>query len=125
MSTSDPKQILSEVGRLGKADGGTQQGFPMYLVRYDARPLANAELLVGFSGAVINVWVVAQNAQQARARAVLELEEAGWHIEALIEISSVTRQDYVDDSAGIGYFEQALMDDIVVVVHAWEDGVQH
>ncbi|OOG52980.1 hypothetical protein [Rhodanobacter sp. C03] len=77
---------------------------------------------VSYSGALVNVWVTASTEQQALATAAQEVQEGGWCIESLEAVFPVTREDYSTDAAGLEHFEQALVDDIVLVFHTWQEG---
>ena len=77
------------------------------------------------SGAVVNAWVVAPTEQQALAIAARDVQAAGWKIETLEAVFPVTRADYGEEASGLEYFEQALVDGIVLVFHTWHDGTRH
>ena len=94
-------------------------------MRYEVRPSAVSDSFVSYSGAVVNVWVDASTEQQALAIAAQEIQEAGWHIESLEAVFPVTRSDYSNDTTGLEYFEQALVDGIVLVFHTWQNGTRH
>ena len=98
---------------------------PLYVVRYEAQPLPGSDSFTTCSGAAVNVWVEATTEQQALAIASQEVKDAGWHIESLEAVFPITRDDYSEDSAGLEYFEQALVDGIVLVFHTWQDGTRH
>jgi C4-dicarboxylate-specific signal transduction histidine kinase len=77
------------------------------------------------SGAYVNAWVEATSERQALAVASREVKEAGWRIESLEAVHPTVRDDYADDDSGLEYFEQALIDGIVLVFHSWQEGTQH
>ena len=97
----------------------------LYVVRYEAKPLPGSESFASCSGAAVNVWVDVSTEQQALARAAQEVQEAGWSIESLKGVFPITRDDYSEDTTGLEYFEQALIDGIVLVFHTWQDGTRH
>ncbi|QRP63828.1 hypothetical protein I6J77_17320 [Rhodanobacter sp. FDAARGOS 1247] len=84
-----------------------------------------SDSLVSPTGAMVNVWVVAPTEQQALDRAAQEIQEAGWRIEVLDAVFVVTREDFSKDNTDLEYFEQALVDGIVLVFHTWQDGTRH
>jgi len=77
------------------------------------------------SGAAVNAWVVAPTEQQALAIASQEIRDAGWCIESIEAVFTITRDNYSDDPTGLEYFEQALVDGVVLVFHTWQDGMRH
>ena len=97
----------------------------LYVVRYEASPLPGSDDFATCSGAAVNVWVDASTEQQALAIAAREVQDAGWRIDSLEDVFPITRDDYSEDTTGLNYFEQALIDGIVLVFHTWQDGTQH
>lgn len=97
---------------------------PLYVVRYEVQPLPGTDNFASSSGAYVNVWVEAVSEQQALAIAFQQIQEAGWRIESLEVVQPTTRDDYADDDSGLEYFEQALIDGIVLALHTWHDGTQ-
>jgi hypothetical protein len=97
----------------------------LYIVRYEVLPLPGTENFVRSSGAFANVWTEASSEQQALDIASREVQGAGWRIESLEAVRPVTREDYADEDSGLEYFEQALVDGIVLVFHTWQEGTQH
>lgn len=54
------------------------------------------------------------------AIATREVAEAGWKLEAIDETFLLARDNLVDATPeGVAYFEQALMDGIVLVIHTY------
>lgn len=97
----------------------------LYLVSYDAEPLSSSQTFASCSGAAVNVWVSSSTEQEALVVASREVQEAGWRITTPRRIRRTVRTDYADAPEGLPYFEQALLDGVVVVFHAWQEGVHH
>ena len=74
---------------------------------------------------MVNVWVEASTEQQVLARAAQEIEAAGWSIEVLEDVFPITRDAYSEDQTGLEYFEQGLIDGIVLIFHTWQNGTRH
>ena len=97
----------------------------LYIVSYEAKPLPESEDFASCSGAAVNVWVDASTEEQALALAAQEVRDAGWSVESIERVFSATRDNYSDDPTGLEYFEQALIDGIVLVFHTWQEGTRH
>jgi hypothetical protein len=98
---------------------------PLYVVQYEAQPLPGSDSFATCSGAAVNIWVSAATEEQALAIASQEVHDAGWLIESLEAVFPITRDDYSEDPTGLEYFEQALVDGVVLVFHTWQDGTRH
>ena len=68
-------------------------------------------------GAYINVYASVPSEAEAKNLALKEVAAAGWRCLNVDGASLHTREDYATDSSGLGYFEQALVDGVVLVVH--------
>jgi len=68
-------------------------------------------------GACINVYATAPSEAEATNLALKEMAAAGWRCLNVDGASLRTREDYATDSSGLEYFEQALIDGVVLVVH--------
>jgi hypothetical protein len=97
----------------------------LYVVSYDAEPLPSSESFASCSGAAVNVWVSSPTEKEALDVASREVQEAGWRITTPGSIRRTVRTDYTDAPEGLPYFEQALLDGVVVVFHTWQEGVRH
>ena len=82
-------------------------------------PAADPGALGSGGGAYINVFTRDSSEPRALNTASREVAQAGWRVKVVDKVSWVTREDYSDDPAGLEYFEQALIDGIVVVVHTF------
>ena len=77
----------------------------------DAEPTSN--------GAYVNVYTTDSSESQAKATAMKALASAGWRCLDITGVARRTRQDYVGNADGLEYFEQALLDGIVLVAHTF------
>ncbi len=70
-------------------------------------------------GAYVEVYTTDTSESLAKARAMKELAAAGWRCLDITGVARRTRQDYVANAEGPEYFEQALLDGIVLVAHTF------
>lgn len=73
----------------------------------------------GSNAAYISVYTTAPSEANARSVALREVAEAGWHCVNIDSVSKHTESDYPTERPGREYFEQALVDGIVLVVHSF------
>jgi hypothetical protein len=74
------------------------------------------------AGAVINSWLIANSKAEAETRARHEIMEIGWAPTKDLTVTRVRREDYESSSSAIEYFDQAVLDGIVIVIHTWDRG---
>ena len=71
----------------------------------------------------VNVYSTANDAQSAIRIATLELQQDGWRMLEPPTVAVAKRADYGSHGlGGIEYFEQALVDGIVLVFHEYPRG---
>jgi hypothetical protein len=70
-------------------------------------------------GAFINVFLTEPSKEAALAKARFEIAEAGWNVHSVESVNWVTRADYDEDPTGVDYFDQALIDGMVIVIHTY------
>jgi hypothetical protein len=102
----------------------------LYVVTIEALPLPGSQAAETYGGAYINVYAKEPSESAALETASREVAEAGWRSQSIEKVVLVTREDFVDDSDGLAYFDQAQIDGIVVVVHTYpnladEEDVRH
>jgi len=97
------------------------------VVMVDALPQPGTPAFAKCGGAWINVYTTEQSEEGALVVAAREVAEAGWQVRAIEETRLVTREDFEESPDGLQYFEQALLDGIVVVLHTYhvDDGDGH
>jgi hypothetical protein len=77
----------------------------------------------GGIAAYVNVYSTANDAQSATDIATRELKEEGWRMLEPPSVAVARRADYGPHGLdGIEYFEQALVDGIVLVFHEYPSG---
>ena len=69
------------------------------------------------NGAYINVYATVPSEAEAKSLALKEVAAAGWQCLNIEGTWLHTREDYSLDPSGLVYFEQALVDGVVLVVH--------
>jgi len=89
------------------------------VVMVDAQPQFGTDAFVEYGGAAINIYTTELSEAAALDIAAQEVAEAGWQIQAIDETFLLTRADLVDAPDGLAYFEQALLDGVVVVIHTY------
>ena len=89
------------------------------VVTVNALPLPGTNEFEEFGGATINVWTTEESEDGARANAVREVTEAGWQVQSIEETFLLAREDFVESADGLEYFEQVLLDGIVLVVYTY------
>ena len=90
----------------------------LYVVTVEASPLPGPDF-ESTGGAYINVFTTASTEAEALGIASREVAEAGWRFDSVDQVVWVTRANYTDDTTGLEYFEQALIDGIVLVIHSY------
>lgn len=86
----------------------------------DALPQPNTPAFAQCGGATINVYTTGLSEQAALDVAAREVAEAGWQLQAVEETYVLTRSDLAEATPeGVAYFEQALLDGVVVVIHTY------
>jgi hypothetical protein len=102
----------------------------LFLVTVVARPRHDNSESTKVGGAYVNCWIDEPSEVSAVARAEAEVREADWIPESIQKIVVVTRKDYESHEDGREYFEQALIDGVVLVFHTFpneaaEDEAMH
>ena len=92
------------------------------VVMVDALPLPGTDAFEEFGGATINVYTTEEAEDGALAICLSQVAEAGWQVQSVEDSFLLTRADLAEAPDGLQYFEQALLDGIVLVIHAWNHG---
>jgi hypothetical protein len=95
------------------------EGDRLYLVRLEARPGPNLRDDSSRSGAYVNGWVRADTETEAQSKAIAEVRSEGWVPGPVESVRRVRREDYAEEPSGREYFEQALIDGVVLIFHTW------
>jgi hypothetical protein len=93
----------------------------LHYFRYEASPQPSHPHYGELDGAFINCWVNEPTASLAESVACAAVDEAGWDIVDCEESRHVDREEYLD-SDSLEYFDQAITDGVVLVIHSWPIG---
>ena len=96
----------------------------VFVVTVDALPSPGSEEFELYGGATINVFTTSKSEAEALSTASREVSEAGWVLTVVDGVHWVTRNDYDEDDTGLEYFEQALIDGVVMVLHTYPPELQ-
>lgn len=91
------------------------------VVSVEAAPLQGVASAIEASGAFANIYLLAQSDDAAVKQAMREMSDVGWGIVGTPEIRLVDSESFTDDGDGLKYYEQCLIDGVVVVLHTWRD----
>ena len=89
----------------------------IFVVQVEASPDGVIHSDSEFGGAYINVYTTALNIRDAIDAAEKEVLEAGWRIERVVSATLSSAADFEGDDSGLRYYEQAVLEGRVVVVH--------
>jgi hypothetical protein len=89
------------------------------IVMVNAVPLPDTEAFAKYGGATINVYTTEQTEGRALVVATREVLDAGWQIKSIEDTFLVTRDDFIETKEGLEYFEQTLIDGIVLVIYSY------
>lgn len=89
----------------------------IFVVQLEAIPDGVLQSADEFGGAYINVYTTELNIRSAIDIAEKETTEAGWRTERIVSASLASATDFPDEDSGKQYYEQALQDGVVIVVH--------
>ena len=96
----------------------------IYLITIRVRPDQGSPEHTDSGGAYVNAFVDRSSQTEAIETAERGLEEAGWLVDEIGEISLVARADYSGDDENLQYFDQALVDGEVLIFHTWPNEPQ-
>lgn len=93
----------------------------VYVVTMEARPASSWNGEIAASGAFVNVYIRALSEEQVVLQAKQVVEAAGWLLECVgpAKLLDPKSPDVVDDVRQ--YYEQCLVDEVVVVIHSWRE----
>jgi hypothetical protein len=67
------------------------------------------------SEAYVSCWINVSNREQAFEKATQLIRDQGWTVAEVEEDHTISREDYAHKPEGLEYYEQALVDDEVLV----------
>ncbi len=91
----------------------------MFLLTYHAKPNKTFEDYNEIGGAWVNCWIEHESPEEAEKIAKKEIEDYDWQIKKLDEIIEVDENYYSENEDKKEYFEQALIDKIVLLFHTY------
>lgn len=91
----------------------------IFLITYHAKPNKTFEDYEDFGGAHVNCWIEESSAENAEKIAQKEIEEYNWHVKTLDEIIEVDEEFYSEEDPKRQYFEQALLDKVVMLFYTY------
>lgn len=102
----------------------------IYVVSLEARPAADSPEFSQIAGAFVNVYAKTDSGSEALRIAGVEIAAAQWIILAMEEHYLLSRDEANGSPEVLSYYEQALMDGVVLVFHNYphggeESGVAH
>lgn len=89
----------------------------MYFIQFEVTPRHDHPKTNEIAGAVVNCWIERPTLEEAIEVAQEGIRAISWIVDEPDEAYIITRDDYDDDSPGLPYFEQALIDKEVFVFH--------
>lgn len=91
----------------------------MFFLTFLAVPTPDAKEYLVSGGAYVNCWIQSPDRFQAESRARELIGEYGWQVEALEEGAIVTSESYDEDEEDREFYEQALVENEVLVFNTW------
>lgn len=91
----------------------------MILLTYHAKSIKPAIKPDDIAGAHINCWINTKSYHEAEKKASKLIVESGWKELQLEEVLNISRSDYSDNDEKLQYFEQALVDNEVLLVFTY------
>lgn len=91
----------------------------MHYYLFNVRPKPGTKEASECGGAFVNCWIQRPTEDEASERARFMLESNNWIVNELKESREVTEDYYEDESEGMEYFKQALIDGEVLVINSF------
>lgn len=91
----------------------------MFLLTYHAKPNKTFVDYNIIGGAWVNCWIESKTSEEAQKIARKEIEDYDWYVEKLDEIIIVDESFYSENDDKKEYFEQAIIDKIVLLFHSY------
>jgi len=92
----------------------------IYFALYHVKPLPSAENTANIGGAYISCWIETTSLTKAHKIARDEIIRlAKWEIVEMDEAYEIKEEYYTEDSSGLEFYKQALIDKWVLVFHTY------
>jgi hypothetical protein len=75
-----------------------------------------------YGGAFVCGWIERDTQAEAVAIAQQMIADHKWNVQALEEVTEISRDDYAEGDVGLQYYEQAEIDREVLVFHRYPQG---
>jgi len=102
----------------------SEVGRRLFVVTVLAHPDPTNRDWVDAGGAYVTCWIDTDSDRAALLQAETEIRDAGWVLESIENLVVATREDYEEDGPNLAYFDQALIDKVVLVFHTWPNHPQ-
>ena len=94
----------------------------VYVVSLEARPAPDSPEFSQIAGAFVNVYAKTNSQTEALRMAIAEIADAQWIILAMQEDYLLSRDEASGSPEVLSYYEQALIDGVVLVFHNYPHG---
>ena len=94
----------------------------MYLLSFHVQPRPDLEGAEDIGGAYVNCWIEADSIKQAEQIAKRKIGDLKWNILEKDDTFEIAPDHYTPDSAGVEYYQQALIDKMVLCFHTYPVG---
>jgi hypothetical protein len=91
----------------------------MFFLNYHAKPIRVPKKPDDIARAWINCWINCDDVDDATKRAVRMMRDYGWKEMEIEDVFKIERSDYLGNENQLQYFDQALLDDEVLVVYSY------
>jgi hypothetical protein len=91
----------------------------MFYITYHAKPNKTSKDYDNLGGAHINCWIEEKSSKNADLIARREIEFIDWSVKSIDEIVEVNIDSYTENDSKKEFFEQALIDKIVLLFHTY------
>jgi hypothetical protein len=91
----------------------------MYFLVYHVQPRPDLEDADDVGGAYVSCWIEADSLKQAEQIAKQEIGDLRWDILEKDDSFEIDPKTYTPDSDGFEFYQQALIDKIVLRIHTY------
>lgn len=88
------------------------------IIKFEVVPMPG-NLADGATGAYVNIYVRTSSETEALETAYREIEQARWQVLSKEDVFSINHETISDFIDAYEYYEQCLLEGIVLVFHTW------